>query len=70
MIKPRVSPEERTFHKVEKHISKTLQEALGRPPANLVISYDNLADLLRESRLMATVSSTAFLMHWTSAVAR
>jgi hypothetical protein len=60
VIKPRVSPEERTFHRVEKHISKTLLEVLGRPPANLMISYDNLADLLRQSRLMATVSSTAF----------
>ena len=60
VIKPRVSPEERTFHHVEKHISTTLLEVLGRPPANLVISYENLADLLRQSRLMATVSSTAF----------
>jgi hypothetical protein len=44
---------------VETHISHTLREALGSPPANLQLSYAPLPELLRQSRLLATVSSTA-----------
>lgn len=59
LIKPRVAPDETTFHTVETHISHTLREALGSPPANLQLSYAPLPELLRQSRLLATVSSTA-----------
>jgi hypothetical protein len=59
LIKPRVAPHETTFHSVETHISHTLVEALGSPPANLRLSYAPLSQLLLESRLLATVSSTA-----------
>lgn len=59
LIKPRVAPSETTFHTVERHISDTLREALGSPPANLKLSYTPLNQLLRESQLLATVSSTA-----------
>jgi hypothetical protein len=59
LIKPRVAPDETTFHTVDTHISHTLREALGSPPANLQLSYAPLPQLLRQSRLLATVSSTA-----------
>ncbi|MGL6134600.1 MAG: DUF6716 putative glycosyltransferase [Prochlorococcaceae cyanobacterium] len=59
VIKPRVAPHETTFHAVATHISQTLTETLGSPPANLKLSYEPLAELLRDSRLLATVSSTA-----------
>ena len=59
LIKPRVAPHETTFHSVETHISQTLVETLGSPPANLKLSYAPLPQLLLESRLLATVSSTA-----------
>ena len=59
LIKPRVAPHENTFHAVDTHISQTLTETLGSPPANLRLSYEPLAALLRDSRLLATVSSTA-----------
>jgi hypothetical protein len=60
LIKPRVAPHESTFHTVDTHIGQTLVEALGSPPANLRISYEPLPALLASSRVMATVSSTAF----------
>ena len=59
VIKPRVAPHETTFHSVETHISHTLVETMGSPPANLRLSYAPLPQLLLESRLLATVSSTA-----------
>ena len=59
VIKPRVAPHETTFHTVDTHISHTLAETLGSPPANLQLNYAPLAELLPESRLLATVSSTA-----------
>lgn len=59
VIKPRVAPHETTFHSVETHISHTLMETLGSPPANLRLSYAPLPQLLLESRVLATVSSTA-----------
>jgi hypothetical protein len=59
LIKPRVAPHESTFHAVDTHISHTLQETLGSPPANLQLSYAPLPELLRGSRLLTTVSSTA-----------
>lgn len=59
VIKPRVAPHETTFHTVDSHISHTLVETLGSPPANLRLSYEPLAELLLNSRLLATVSSTA-----------
>ncbi|MEB3320588.1 MAG: DUF6716 putative glycosyltransferase [Cyanobium sp.] len=59
LIKPRVAPHETTFHAVDTHISQTLREALGSPPANLQLSYEPLPQLLQRSRLLATVSSTA-----------
>jgi len=60
LIKPRISPEETTFHQVDTHISQTLIESIGHPPTNLRLDYRPLAELLSQSRLMATVSSTAF----------
>ena len=60
LIKPRVAPHENTFHSVATHIGETLAETLGSPPANLQLSYEPLAALLRGSRMLATVSSTAF----------
>ncbi len=59
LIKPRVAPHESTFHTGDCHISTTLRDTLGSPPANLRLSYEPLADLLLQSKLMATVSSTA-----------
>lgn len=59
LIKPRVAPHESTFHAVDTHISHTLQESLGSPPANLQLSYAPLPELLSGSRLLTTVSSTA-----------
>ena len=58
-IKPRVAPHETTFHAVETHISETLRVALGSSPSNLQLSYAPLPELLVQSRLLATVSSTA-----------
>ena len=60
LIKPRIAPEEATFHHAETHISHTLMQSIGQPPANLRLDYRPLPELLSESRLMATVSSTAF----------
>ena len=59
LIKPRVAPHESTFHAVDTHISHTLQESLGSPPANLQLSYAPLPELLSRSKLISTVSSTA-----------
>jgi hypothetical protein len=59
LIKPRVASHETTFHSVDIHISHTLEDTLGSPPANLKLSYAPLPQLLLESRLLATVSSTA-----------
>ena len=60
LIKPRIAPGESTFHAVGDHISSTLQQTLGCPPTNLKLDYRPLPQLLRQSRLLATVSSTAF----------
>ncbi len=60
LIKPRISPSETTFHKTQDHISETLRQTLGHPPGNLTLDYRQLPELLQSSRLMATVSSTAF----------
>ncbi len=60
LIKPRISPGETTFHKTQDHISETLRQTLGHPPGNLILDYRPLPELLQSSRLMATVSSTAF----------
>ncbi|MFM9103192.1 MAG: DUF6716 putative glycosyltransferase, partial [Cyanobium sp.] len=59
LIKPRVAPHESTFHAVDTHISDTLRDTLGSPPANLQLSYAPLPELLAHSRLLSTVSSTA-----------
>jgi len=59
LIKPRVAPHESTFHAVDTHISHTLRDTLGSPPANLQLSYAPLPKLLAQSRLLGTVSSTA-----------
>lgn len=60
LIKPRIAPGESTFHAVVDHISTTLQQTLGCPPTNLKLDYRPLPQLLKQSRLLATVSSTAF----------
>ena len=60
LIKPRIAPGETTFHSITDHISTTLQQALGHPPENMRFDYRPLPDLLRQARLMATISSTAF----------
>ena len=60
LIKPRISPGDATFHEVETHISTTVRQTLGVPPRNLDITYRPLPDLLRETRLLVTLSSTAF----------
>ena len=60
LIKPRIAPGEATFHEVTQHISHTLLESIGQPPANMRLDYRPLPELLRQARLMATVSSTAF----------
>ena len=60
LIKPRIAPGEATFHEVTQHISHTLLEGIGQPPANLRLDYRALPELLSQARLMATVSSTAF----------
>ena len=60
LIKPRIAPGDATFHDVDTHISLTLRQTLGVAPANLRLDYRPLPELLRQARLMATVSSTAF----------
>ena len=60
LIKPRIAPDESTFHQSERHISQTLIKTIGQPPTNLKLDYRPLPELLSQSRLMATVSSTAF----------
>ena len=60
LIKPRIAPDETTFHQAETHISKTVLQSIGQPPSNLRLDYRPLPELLSQSRLMATVSSTAF----------
>jgi hypothetical protein len=60
LIKPRIAPGESTFHALDAHISETLRQSIGQPPENLTIDYRPMPELLRSSRLMATVSSTAF----------
>ncbi|EDY37398.1 conserved hypothetical protein [Cyanobium sp. PCC 7001] len=61
VIKPRVAPHEATFHETGEHIATTLGRiSQARPAGNLTVSYRPLPELLRESRLFATVSSTAF----------
>lgn len=60
VIKPRIAPGDATFHDVDTHISTTLKESLGVPPANLRLDYRPLPDLLKQTRLLATLSSTAF----------
>ena len=60
LIKPRITPGDATFHDVETHISTTLQQTLGVPPTNLRLDYRPLPVLLKQARLLATLSSTAF----------
>ena len=60
LIKPRIAPGEATFHQATDHISTTVLESVGQLPANMRLDYRPLPDLLRQARLMATVSSTAF----------
>ena len=60
LIKPRIAPGDATFHDVETHISTTLRQTLGVPPANLRLDYRPLPVLLKQARLLATLSSTAF----------
>ena len=60
LIKPRIAPDEATFHQAETHISKTVFQSIGQPPSNFRLDYRPLPELLSQSRLMATVSSTAF----------
>ena len=70
LIKPRIAPGEATFHQATDHISTTVLESVGQLPANMRLDYRPLPDLLRQARLMATVSSPPFSTRWTSAVAR
>ena len=60
VIKPRIAPGDATFHDVETHISTTLRQTLGVPPTNLRLDYRPLPVLLKQARLLATLSSTAF----------
>ena len=60
LIKPRIAPGGATFHDVETHISTTLKHTLGVPPVNLRLDYRPLPVLLKQARLLATLSSTAF----------
>ena len=60
LIKPRIAPDETTFHQAETHISQTVLQSIGQPPSNFRLDYRPLPELLCQSRLMATVSSTAF----------
>ena len=60
LIKPRIAPGDATFHDVDTHISTTLKQTLGIPPANLRLDYRPLPALLSQARLLATLPSTAF----------
>ena len=60
LIKPRTAPEETTFHQTGTHISRTILQTIGQPPPNFRLDYRPLPELLKQSRMMATVSSTAF----------
>ncbi|MEB3253119.1 MAG: DUF6716 putative glycosyltransferase [Synechococcus sp.] len=60
LIKPRIAPGDATFHDVDTHISTTLKQSLGVPPVNLRLDYRPLPELLKQARLLATLSSTAF----------
>ena len=60
LIKPRIATDESTFHQTEAHISTTMLQSIGQPPCNFRLDYRPLPELLGQSRLMATVSSTAF----------
>ena len=60
VIKPRIAPGDATFHDVDTHISTTLQRTLGVLPSNLRLDYSPLPELLKQARLLATLSSTAF----------
>ena len=60
VIRPRIAPDESTFHRVDNHISQTVLETLGHPPGNLHLDYTPMPQLLEQARLLATVSSTAF----------
>ena len=59
LIKPRIAPGESTFHVLEAHISETMRRASGSLRESK-LDYRPMSDLLQTSRLMATVSSTAF----------
>lgn len=60
LVKPRIAPDERTFHNFSYHIQDTFYGSIGRIPDNMLLDYRPLQDLLRQARMMATVSSTAF----------
>lgn len=55
-IKPRIRPNERTFHKTVLH-PEDMQDGW---PENLSISYQPLPELLSSASLLLTVSSTSF----------
>jgi hypothetical protein len=59
VIKPRIRENEQTFYRGLEHITKTVEKSIAIPPKNLKISYEPIADLLKTSRLMGTISSTA-----------
>ncbi|WP_349360290.1 tetratricopeptide repeat protein [Stappia sp.] len=56
IIKPRIRPGERTFHRSVLHP----EQAIRRAPANLRMSYESLETLLASASLLLTVSSTSF----------
>lgn len=58
VVKPRVRPDERTFHSSVIHPETALAFVPDRPP-NLVLSYEALSDLLPRTRILLTISSTA-----------
>lgn len=61
VVKPRHRPGETTLHRVRHHYERLLPQVPGGAPPNLAIRYDPIDQVLANTRVCVTFSSTAAL---------
>ncbi|MES2922450.1 MAG: DUF6716 putative glycosyltransferase [Verrucomicrobiota bacterium] len=59
VVKPRTLPDSFTFHHQSDHISKFIQRNFILPP-NMSVRYEPLDEVLKETTVLLSISSTAF----------
>ncbi|WP_161633301.1 DUF6716 putative glycosyltransferase [Labrenzia sp. C1B70] len=61
VIKPRLKKGYATFHKSLKSIAEIIQQSIGPIPKNIKIDYSNINDLILNTDLVCSISSTAIV---------